>query len=81
MNDKLRQIKYLIIDVDGTMTDGGVYYDENENEIKKFSTKDAAGFFAAHFAGIKIVVITGRECRATSKRLEELKVSVYEQNV
>ncbi len=81
MNDKLMRIKYLIIDVDGTMTDGGIYYDENGNEIKKFSVKDAAGFFAAHCAGIKIVVITGRECLATSRRLEELKVSEYVQNV
>ena len=49
-------IKYLVIDVDGTMTDGGLYYDENGNETKKFCTKDAAGFFAAHQVGMKIMV-------------------------
>ena len=53
-----RMLKYLVIDVDGTMTDGGVYYDENGNELKKFNTKDAAGFFAAHKAGIEILVLT-----------------------
>lgn len=67
-------IKYLVIDVDGTMTDAGVYYDEHGNELKKFCTKDAAGFFAAKKAGIKILVLTGRECAATTRRMGEMKV-------
>lgn len=74
-------LKYLVIDVDGTMTDGGIYYDEHGNELKKFCTKDAAGFFAAHHLGIKIIVITGRECFATQRRLSELKVDYIFQNV
>ena len=74
-------IKYLVIDVDGTMTDGGLYYDENGNETKKFCTKDAAGFFAAHQAGIKIMVLTGRECKATTRRMTEMKVEYLCQNV
>lgn len=76
-----RRIKYLVIDVDGTMTDGGVYYDENGNELKKFNTKDAAGFFAARKAGIKILVLTGRECKATERRMKELKVDFLHQNI
>ena len=47
----LKKIQYLVIDVDGTMTDAGIYYDERGNELKKFCTKDAAGFFDA--AGIE----------------------------
>lgn len=74
-------LKYLVIDVDGTMTDGGVYYDENENELKKFNTKDAAGFFAAKQVGIKTVILTGRECAATTRRMKELKVDYLFQNV
>lgn len=74
-------IKYLVIDVDGTMTDGGLYYDENGNETKKFCTKDAAGFFAVHQVGIKIMVLTGRECKATTKRMTEMKVEYLCQNV
>ena len=68
------QIKYLIIDVDGTMTDAGIYYDDHGNELKKFCTRDAAGFFAAKQAGIKIMVLTGRECQAVTRRMTELKV-------
>lgn len=82
MKDKeqLKKIKYLIIDVDGTLTDAGIYYDENGNELKKFCTKDAAGFFAAHQAGIEIMILTGRECAATTRRMKEMKVEYLIQN-
>ena len=39
------KIEYFVIDVDGTMTDAGIYYDDSGNELKKFCTKDAAVFF------------------------------------
>lgn len=74
-------IKLIVIDVDGTMTDAGIYYDENGNELKKFCTKDAAGFFAAHSVGIEIMVLTGRECAATTRRMTEMKVKYLFQNV
>ncbi len=74
-------IKYIVIDVDGTMTDGGIYYDEHGNETKKFCTKDAASFFALRQLGIKIIVLTGRSCKATEKRMNELKVEYLHQDV
>lgn len=74
-------IKYIIIDVDGTLTDGGIYYDGLGNELKKFCTKDAAGIFAARAIGINVVVLTGRECAATTRRLTELGVKDLYQNV
>ena len=79
--DRLDRIKYFIIDVDGTMTDAGIYYDDQGNELKKFCTKDAAGFFAAKQAGIKIMVLTGRECQAVTRRMTEMKVDFLYQNV
>lgn len=75
-----KKIKYLVIDVDGTMTDAGIYYDEHGNELKKFCTKDAAGFFTARRAGIQIMVLTGRECAATTRRMTEMKVDYLVQN-
>lgn len=74
------KIKYLIIDVDGTLTDAGIYYDENGNELKKFCTRDAAGFFTAHQVGIQIMILTGRECAATTRRMKEMKVEYLIQN-
>lgn len=76
-----KKIKYLVIDVDGTMTDAGIYYDEHGNELKKFCTRDAAGFFAAGQAGIQIIVLTGRECQATTRRMQEMKVDYLVQNI
>ena len=75
------QIKYIVVDVDGTLTDGSIYYDDNGNEIKKFSTKDGTGFNLAHEAGMKIIVITGRECPATLRRMKELRVEYIFQGV
>ena len=80
-NMRKRVIEYIVIDVDGTMTDSGIYYDEHGNEQKKFSTKDAAGFFAAKAVGIKTIILTGRECAATTRRMEELKADFIFQNV
>lgn len=79
--NNLDEIKLLVIDVDGTMTDAGIYYDEHGNELKKFCTKDAAGFFAARQAGIQIMVLTGRECAATTRRMKEMKVDYLVQNI
>ncbi len=73
-------IKIWIIDVDGTLTDSGIYYDEFGNELKKFSTKDAAGIFAVRNCGMKVIVLTGRECKATQRRLTELEVDLIVQN-
>lgn len=77
----VERIKYLVIDVDGTMTDAGIYYDEHGNELKKFCTKDGAGFFAAHQAGIRLMVLTGRECQATTRRMQEMKFDYIVQNI
>ena len=74
-------LKLIVLDVDGTLTDAGIYYDENGNELKKFCTKDAAGIKAAMVMGIEIIVITGRECAATTRRLTELGVKKIFQNV
>ena len=78
---KYSSIEYIVIDVDGTMTDGGIYYDENGNELKKFNTRDAAGFFAAKVCGIKIMILTGRECEATTRRMKEMQVDYIVQDV
>lgn len=79
--DNVFCIQLLVIDVDGTMTDGGIYYDTMGNEIKKFNTKDAAGIIAAHFSNIKTMVLTGRESPAVEKRMKELRVDYVIQGV
>ena len=74
-------ITHLIVDVDGTLTDSGIYYDNNGNEIKKFSSKDGLGLKVAKAAGIKLIVLTGRESIAVIQRMNELNVDILVQNV
>ena len=77
----LKRISHIVIDVDGTLTDGGIYYDEQGNELKKFCTRDGAGFFAARHAGMRLIVLTGRESLTVSRRMADFQVDVVRQNV
>ena len=74
-------IRYLILDVDGTLTDGGVYYDATGNELKKFAIKDGAGLVLARAAGIRTVICTGLESAAVRRRAADLKITDVYQNV
>ena len=74
-------LKYLILDVDGTLTDGGIYYDDQGNELKKFCSKDGIGLLCAKAAGIKLAVLTGRECQATTRRMKELRIDYVIQGI
>lgn len=77
----IENIKIWIVDVDGTMTDGGIYYDEQGNEYKKFCSRDAAAFFCLQKLGMKTMILTGRACKATERRARELGVDYLEQGV
>lgn len=74
-------IELLVLDVDGTMTDGGVYYDATGNELKKFAIKDGAGIVTARAAGVRVMVCTGRECEAVRRRAADLHIDYVFQNV
>ena len=74
-------IRLLVLDVDGTMTDGGVYYDATGNEMKKFAIKDGAGLVLARTAGIRVMISTGRECEAVRRRAADLKITDIYQTV
>ncbi len=74
-------LNYLILDIDGTLTDGGVYYDTAGNEMKKFCTKDGTGIILTRTAGIIPIVLTGRECKATTRRMTELGITELHQGV
>ena len=77
------QIKILLMDVDGTLTDGAVTLlsqpDGSALEIKTFDAHDGQGLTLAHTAGIRTGVITGRESPALRRRCKELDIEfVYE---
>lgn len=81
MEKDYKKIQLLVIDVDGTLTDSGLYYGQSGEELKKFSTKDAAGFFAASTVGIKTMILTGRESKTVQRRMEELKADYIIQGI
>lgn len=67
-------IKLFLSDVDGTLTDGGMYYSENGDELKKFNTRDGMGFQLLREAGIKTGIITSENTNIVSNRAQKLKV-------
>ena len=77
----MKEIQLIVLDVDGTMTDGGVYIDNNRVETKKFAIKDGCGIVLAHAAGIEFMILTGRESNCVRQRAEELKIRYIYQNV
>ena len=81
MNKELSKIKLVVLDVDGTLTDGGVYIDSNGVETKKFNIKDGAGIVLAEKAGIEFMILTGRKSFCVEKRADELKIKYVCQGV
>lgn len=69
-----KKIKLLILDVDGVLTDNGLYLDDKGIESKRFNVVDGMGIWLAHKAGIKVALISGRPSRATKIRATQLKI-------
>src|ERR1700749_2786550 len=78
LRKRAAQIQLILMDVDGTMTDGGVTLlsqpDGSALEIKTFDAHDGQGLTLAHTAGIRTGCITGRESGALLRRAREMKM-------
>ena len=68
-------IRLFAMDVDGTLTDGGVYMDGKGGELKRFDIQDGYGLASLLRAGVKVVFISGRFSAPTQQRAEDLKIS------
>ncbi len=78
----MNKVKYLVLDVDGTLTDGCIYMGENGELCKAFNAKD--GYGIAHQAipaGITPVIITGRKSNIVLNRCKELGITEVHQGV
>lgn len=67
-----KKVKLFLCDVDGTLTDGGMYYAENDDELKKFNTRDGMGFQLLREAEIKTGIITSENTKIVEKRAKKL---------
>lgn len=74
-------IKLIVLDVDGVLTDGRLFIGSDGEEYKAFHTQDGMGISLAHHAGIKTAIITGRKSAAVSKRASELKINYVYQGI
>jgi len=75
MTATLGDIKLLLLDVDGVLTDGRIIYGSQGHEMKSFDVKDGHGLKLVQRAGISVGIITGRESDVVSRRAEELGVA------
>ena len=70
----LANIKLIVFDVDGVLTDGTIIVDDHGVESKRFHVRDGFAIKAAMSMGLKVAVLTGRSTRAVAVRLTELGV-------
>jgi 3-deoxy-D-manno-octulosonate 8-phosphate phosphatase (KDO 8-P phosphatase) len=76
---KLRGIKLLLLDVDGVMTDGGIYFSERGDELKKFNIHDGYGIAKLRKSGVNVGILTGRSSQLVARRAQELGIAeVYQ---
>lgn len=79
-NDELqkraRKIRWLLLDVDGVLTDGRLYFGNNGEEFKSFSTLDGQGIKALQKTGVKVGIITGRTSELVARRAKDLGITL-----
>lgn len=74
MKNRIRQLKLVVSDCDGVLTDGGLYYLEDGQEMKRFHVLDGMGFLMLKEHGIKTGLITGESNDLVKRRAERLKL-------
>ena len=77
--EKIKQLKLLILDVDGVLTDGRLFFDQQGNEYKCFHARDGHGLKLLKQTGVEIAVISGRSSATVALRMKSLGIEhVYQ---
>ena len=74
-------IELIVLDVDGTLTDGKIYYSDHGDELKSFNIKDGLMIKSWNNLGKKSAIITGRTSNIVEKRAKELDITVVKQGI
>ena len=77
LSDRARDIKLVLTDVDGTLTDTGVYYGANGEELKRYSIRDGVGMDLLRENGIEVAFCTKENSPTVKSRSEKLKLKWY----
>jgi 3-deoxy-D-manno-octulosonate 8-phosphate phosphatase (KDO 8-P phosphatase) len=72
--ERARRVRLLVMDVDGVLTDGGMYYGEHGEELKKFNTRDGQGVALLHEAGLETAILTREHSPIATRRGAKMKV-------
>ena len=72
----MKEIKLFLTDIDGVWTDGGMYYDNEGNELKKFNTSDSAGILFLRMLDIPVGIITGEDTEIVARRAKKLGIEI-----
>ena len=75
LQHKAEKIKIFLTDSDGCLTDGGMYYTESGDEIKKFNAKDGMGISLLRQKGIVVGIVTGEDVEMVRRRAQKLKLT------
>lgn len=77
--EKAKKLKLLILDVDGVLTDGRLFFDHQGNEYKSFNAQDGHGIKLLRQSGVEVAVISGRKSASVALRMQNLGIShVYQ---
>lgn len=76
VTDKAKKIKLLLLDVDGVLSDGKIYFDNNGIELKSFNTLDGHGIKILMRSGVQVGIITGRTSQIVKKRADDLGIDL-----
>lgn len=74
--EKAKAIKLLLLDVDGILTDGKLYYSANGEELKGFNTLDGHGIKLLRQAGLEVGIVSGRDSTALQRRMDDLGIKL-----
>jgi len=74
LGERAQRIKLLVLDVDGVLTDGGLYFGAKGELFKRFHVRDGVGIKAVRDVGIDVAVVSGRQFPGTQVRMAELGV-------
>ena len=78
---RLEALKLMVFDVDGVLTDGGLWYTEQGETLKRFNALDGHGLKMLAVSGIQVALVTGRESPIIARRAAELGLGAVIQNV
>jgi YrbI family 3-deoxy-D-manno-octulosonate 8-phosphate phosphatase len=73
-SDRARKVRLLCVDVDGVLTDAGMYYGPDGEVLKKFNTRDGMGLARVREAGIAVAIISGEDSAIVHARAAKLKI-------